>query len=70
MYLEALGCLGLEAYDCVFVADEISDLEGAREIGLRTMLVRQGPDTFHEARDVNFEPDFQINRISEITDFL
>lgn len=70
MYLEALGCLGLEAHECVFVADEISDLEGAREIGLRTMLVRQGPDTFHEARDVNFEPDFQINRISEITDFL
>ena len=70
MYLEALGCLGLEAQKCVFVADEISDLEGAREIGLETILVRHGPSTFQEAKDLDFKPDFQINRISEITKFL
>ena len=70
MYLEALKCLELEAHDCIFVADEISDLEGAREIGLRTMLVRQGFSTFQEAKDINFKPDFQISQISEITRFL
>jgi len=70
MYLEALRCLKLEAHECIFVADEISDLEGAREIGLGTMLVRQGLNTFQEAKNMNFEPDFQINQISEITRFL
>ena len=70
MYLEALKCLELEAHECVFVADEISDLEGAREIGLGTMLVRQGLNTFQEAKNTNFKPEFQISRISEITKFL
>jgi putative hydrolase of the HAD superfamily len=67
IYLETLGCLKLEAHECIFVADEISDLEGAREIGLRTMLVRQGTDTFQGAKDVNFKPKFEISQISEIT---
>ena len=70
IYLEALRCLGLEAHECVFVADEISDLEGARDIGLKTMLIRQGPDTFKEAKDPNFKPNFECNRIADVTDFL
>ena len=67
MYVEALSCLKLEAHECIFVADEISDLEGAREIGLKTMLVRQGTDTFQGAKDINFKPEFEISQISEIT---
>jgi len=39
IYLEALRCLGLEAKECVFIAHEISDLEGAKEIGVKTILV-------------------------------
>ncbi len=70
MYLEALKCLELEAHECIFVADEISDLEGAKEIGLKTMLVRQGLNTFQEAKNTNFKPDFQTSQISEITKFL
>jgi putative hydrolase of the HAD superfamily len=73
VYLEALRCLELEAKECVFVADEISDLEGAREIGLKTILVRQGlhpVNTFQDAKDRNFKPDFQISRISEVTKIL
>ena len=70
MYLEALKCLRLEAQECVFVADEISDLEGAREIGLMTILVRQGSSTFQDAKDMNFKPDFQINQITEVTEIL
>ena len=70
MYLEALRCLELEAQECIFVSDEISDLEGAREIGLGTMLVRQGSHTFQEAKNINFKPDFQTSQISEITKFL
>jgi len=70
MYLEALKCLGLEAQDCVFVADEVSDLEGARENGLKTMLVQQGHSTFQEAKDLNFKPNFQITQISEVTKIL
>jgi HAD superfamily hydrolase (TIGR01509 family) len=70
MYLAALRCLRLEAQECVFVADEISDLEGAREIGLVTVLVRQGSNTFQDAKDVNFKPDFQISQITEVTEIL
>lgn len=67
LYLEALRCLGFEANESVFVADEISDLEGAREIGLKTILVLQGHNTFQEAKDLNFKPDFQITQISDVT---
>jgi HAD superfamily hydrolase (TIGR01509 family) len=70
IYLDALKCLKLEPHDCIFVADEISDLEGAREVGMRTFLVRQGLHTFTEAKDRDFQPDFQCNSISEITRFL
>lgn len=70
MYLKTLECLRLEARECIFVADEISDLEGAREIELKTMLVKQGRNTFQEAKDLDFKPDFQISQISEITELL
>lgn len=70
MYTEALRRLELEPNKCVFVADEISDLEGARAVGLKTLLVHQGSMTTHEAENPYFEPDFQCKRISEITKFL
>jgi HAD superfamily hydrolase (TIGR01509 family) len=70
MYVETLKCLRLEPHECVFVADEISDLEGARDVGIKTMLVRQSPDTISDSRDPNFRPDFECNRISEISRFL
>jgi putative hydrolase of the HAD superfamily len=70
IYLEALQRLKLRSDECIFVADEISDLEGAREVGLETMLVRQGPHTTHEAKNRNFKPNFECNSISEITRFL
>ena len=70
MYLEALKCLKLEAQECAFVADEISDLEGAREIGLATILVRQVSSTCQDAKDMNFKPDFQISQIAEVTEIL
>jgi len=70
IYLEALEGLGLEPDECVFVSDEISDLEGAAEIGLRTILVHQGERTTINAKDPNFRPNFICDRISEITRFL
>lgn len=70
IYLEALEGLGLGSSECVFVSDEISDLEGAAEVGLRTILVRQGGRTTINAKDPNFRPDYQCDRISEITRLL
>jgi HAD superfamily hydrolase (TIGR01549 family) len=70
IYLAALEAGSLKAHECIFVADEISDLEGARNVGMSTVLVRQGSSTFREARDPGFEPDFECNRISEITQLL
>lgn len=70
IYLAALRAVGLKANECLFVADEISDLEGAREVGMMTMLVRQGFSTFCEAKDLHFKPDLECKRISEITQVL
>jgi HAD superfamily hydrolase (TIGR01509 family) len=70
IYIWALQSINLAPNDCVFVSDEISDLEGAREVGLKTLLVRQGSHTTHEAKDHDFAPDFQCDSISEITKLL
>jgi HAD superfamily hydrolase (TIGR01509 family) len=70
IYVWALQSINLEPSDCVFISDEISDLEGAKEVGLKTLLVRQGSHTTYEAKDPNFVPDFQCNSISEITKIL
>jgi HAD superfamily hydrolase (TIGR01549 family) len=70
IYLEALRCLNLKGTDCIFVADEISDLEGARELGMKTFLVRQGKYTTHEAKDLNFKPDYECIHIAEVSNFL
>jgi putative hydrolase of the HAD superfamily len=70
IYVEALRRMGLKADECMFVADEISDLEGAKKLGMRTLLVRQGSNTLSEAEDPDFKPDFECEHISEITKFL
>ncbi|UCE95209.1 MAG: HAD family hydrolase [Candidatus Bathyarchaeota archaeon] len=70
IYLEALRRLKLEPEESVFVSDAISDLEGAREVGLKTMLICQGERTNQRAKDPNFKPDFQCKHISEIIDYL
>jgi HAD superfamily hydrolase (TIGR01549 family) len=66
IYLDALKALTLKGSVCVFVADEISDLEGARALKMKTLLVRQGSSTHDEAKDPNFKPDAECHRISEI----
>jgi HAD superfamily hydrolase (TIGR01549 family) len=70
IYIWALQSISLAPNDCVFVSDEISDLEGAKEVGLKTLLVRQGSLTTYEAKDSNFAPDFQCYSISKITKLL
>ena len=70
IYVRAFKSISLTSNDCIFVSDEISDLEGAREVGLKTLLVHQGSLTTYEAKDPEFMPDFQCNSISEITKFL
>lgn len=70
IYLEALQRLKLRPEESVFVSDAISDLEGAREVGLKTMLIRQGEYTNQGAKDPDFKPDFQCKHISEIIDYL
>ena len=70
IYLKAIEMLGLEPEECIFVSDEISDLEGARKIGLKTLLVRQGQYTYLNAKDLNFKPDFKCRKISEITNYI
>jgi len=70
IYVEALRKSKLKPYECVFVSDEISDLEEASEAGLKTILVHQGLHTTCDAKNPNFKPDFECNMISEITQYL
>jgi putative hydrolase of the HAD superfamily len=70
IYLAAIRKLRLKPEECTFVADEISDLEGARKLGLKTLLVRQGSSTTHDAEDPHFKPDFQCDKLVEILKFL
>ena len=70
IYVEALRKIRLKSDECVFVADEISDLEGARKLGMKTLLVRQGSSTFCEAEDLSFRPDFECEHASQIINFL
>lgn len=70
IYLETLQRLELRPEECVFVSDTIRDLEGAREVGLKTVLIRQGKCTTYEAKDQSFRPDFQCKQISEIMEYL
>lgn len=70
IYLNALEALALEGDKCIFVADEISDLEGARPLKMKTLLIRQGSSTYSEAKDPNFKPDAECNQVFQITRFL
>jgi HAD superfamily hydrolase (TIGR01549 family) len=70
IYLDALNALDVKGHECIFTADEISDLEGARTLKMKTLLVHQGTSTFEDAKDINFKPDAECNRIAEITRLL
>ena len=66
IYLHALNCLELEADECIFIADQIHDLEGARAIGLKTVLIRQGENINLHSKEPTFKPDYEFMKISEI----
>ncbi len=70
IYLDTLNALKLKGHNCIFIADEISDLEGAKALRMKTVLVHQGSSTHDEAKDPNFKPDLECKRISGITRFL
>ena len=70
IYVEAIRQVQLDPGKCMFVSDEISDLEGANEIGMKTLFVRQGNSADPDAKNPNFAPTFQCNRIREIARFL
>jgi putative hydrolase of the HAD superfamily len=70
IYVEALQRLKLRPEECVFVSDTISDLEGAREVGLGTILICQGEHTICNVKDPDFKPDFQLKHISQIMEYL
>lgn len=70
IYLKTLERLRLKPEECVFVSDTISDLEGAREVGLKTILINQGEHSDYEAKDSSFKPDYQCKQISEIIEYL
>jgi putative hydrolase of the HAD superfamily len=70
IYVDALNALAVKGKECIFIADEISDLEGAKALRMKTLLVRQGTSTYNEAKNPNFKPNAECKRISEITRFL
>jgi putative hydrolase of the HAD superfamily len=68
IFTSALECLGLEvSLDVIFVGDDpVADIEGAQTLGLSTAWMRlQRPWT-----DPYFEPDHQIDRITDLAPLL
>ena len=70
IYVEAIRQVQLDPGKCMFVSDEISDLEGANELGMKTLFVRQGNSADPDAKNPNFTPTFQCDHIGEIAKFL
>ena len=70
IYVEAIRQVQLDPVKCTFVSDEISDLEGANELGMKTLLVHQGNSADPDTKNPNFTPTFQCNHIGEIAKFL
>ncbi len=70
IYFEALQRLRLRPKECIFVSDSISDLEGAKEVGIQAFLISRRENTTYCAKHPNFKPDFKCKHISEIIEFL
>lgn len=66
VYEKALAHMDFKPSECIFIADEISDLEGAKRMGMKTLLVKQGKLTTEEAEDPNFKPDIECDHISQV----
>jgi putative hydrolase of the HAD superfamily len=61
----AASRLGVSCAECAFIGDKpFTDIWGAREAGMKTILIRRGmwgPEK---------QPDFSINSLSELNQFL
>ena len=72
IYLLALERLHLQPDACVFISDALSDLEGARTVGLKTIHIRHTehptPPVLvgaYKTQDSNFKPDAQCRNLTD-----
>ena len=63
IFQEALGRIGVEPLDTVFVGDRLyDDVSGAQAVGMRAVLTRQ----FRQEDDPEYSPDATIDHLSEL----
>src|SRR5205823_1453047 len=63
IFRDALGKLGIEPGDAVFVGDRLlDDIDGAKRLGMRAVLTRE----FRREEDPSVHPDAVIERIEEL----
>jgi HAD superfamily hydrolase (TIGR01509 family) len=63
IFREALGRLGSDSAETVFVGDRLyDDISGAQAVGMRAVLTKQ----FRREDDPDYEPDAVIEHITEL----
>lgn len=71
IYQQALTLLGTTAEETVAIGDRLdTDILGAVNAGMRSLLVLSGSSTREDIDDVDYEPTWVLNDISEITEIL
>ena len=70
-FVQALSLLGLKADDCVVVGDDLeSDIQGARNSGLKSILVRTGKTKGEGFFKKSIEPSLIIDSFTSLVDYL
>ncbi len=67
-FLAAMAAVGVDdPTDCVYVGDRLyDDVHGAKEVGMRAVLIPNSDIPAHQLVAVDVEPDAVVRRLSEL----
>ncbi len=70
-FVQALNKLGLKANECIVVGDDVeSDIKGAKNAGIKSVLVRTGKEKHGVSYKKLKEPFLVINSFRSVVDYL
>jgi 2-haloalkanoic acid dehalogenase type II len=68
-YLKALALVKCKPEECVMVAAHVSDVRGARGVGMRTVYIKRATDDIHEdLRNIDNEFDAVLDSMQGLTE--
>ena len=70
-FVQALRTLGLKNVECVAVGDDVeSDIQGAKNAGIKSVLVKTGKGCTYSSAKKNMRPDLVINTFDMLLDYI